>query len=179
MAREADVATDYYNERHAFNNILQSLPLDQTVLVSDSLLVLPMYYYAPPEIASRIVFPIDFRAIRQYKGEDSPEENLWAGRKNVFPVPIIPLDDLLDQTSQFLVVSTDDNWLLRRLVEDGDRLKELPIFTDTRHIWAFTPLCHGPVWYFRNNSEDTLAASQYLSRQDGTNPNDAVAYNSQ
>ena len=161
MAREGEVASNYYDERQAFNNVLQSLPADHTLLVSDSLLVLPLYYYAPPQIASRIIFPVDFRAIRQYKGEDSPEENLWAGRNNVFPVPIVPLDDLLDQTSNFLIVSTDDNWLLRRLVEDGDKPKELPIFTDTRRIWAFTPLCHGPVWYFRNNSEDTLAASQY------------------
>ena len=167
LAREGEVASDYYNERVAFNNVVHLLPNDRTLAVSDSLLVLPLHYYAPPEIAARIVFPIDFRAIRQYKGEDSPEENLWAGRNGVFPVPIVPLDNFLDRTSNFLVVSTDDNWLLHRLVEDGDKPQELPIFTDTRHIWAFTPLCHGPVWFFRNNAEDTLTASQFHPRADG------------
>lgn len=160
LARDGEVASNYYDEREAFDRVLDLLPPDHTLVVSDSLLVLPLYYYAPPEIALRIVFPVDFRAIRQYKGEDSPEQNLWAGRNGVFPVPIVPLDDLLDRTSNFLVVSTDDNWLLRRLGEDGDTPKELPIFTDTRHIWAFTPLCHGQVWYFRNNQQTTLTAWQ-------------------
>jgi hypothetical protein len=160
LAREGGVFSNYYDEREAFHRVLDLLPPDHTLAVSDSLLALPMYYYARPEVASRIVFPIDFRAIRQYKGEDSPEENLWAGRDGVFPVPVIPLDDFLDQTPNFLVVSTDDNWLLRRLREDDDTPKELPIFTDTRHIWAFTPLCHGQVWYFRNNPEPMLTASQ-------------------
>lgn len=158
LTREGEVASNYYDERAAFQRVLDLVPSDGTLLVSDSLLVLPMYYYAPPEIASRIVFPIDFRAIRQYKGEDSPEENLWAGRIGVFPVPIIPLNNVLDRTSSFLVVSTDDNWLLKRLEEDGDTPRQLPIFTDSRHIWAFTPLCHGPVWYFRNRAETTLTA---------------------
>jgi hypothetical protein len=164
LAREGEVASNYYDEREAFQRVLDLLPSDHTLLVSDSLLVLPMYHYAPPEIASRIVFPVDFRAIRQYKGEDSPEENLWAGRNRIFPVPIIPLDDLLDRTSNFLIVSTDDNWLLKRL---GDAPRELPIFTDSRHIWAFTPLCHGPVWYFRNHPETTLTASQVAPQSHG------------
>jgi hypothetical protein len=167
LAREGEVASNYYNEREAFYRVLDLLPSDHTLAVSDSLLVLPLHYYAPPEVASRIVFPIDFRAIRQYKGEDSPEENLWAGR-NIFPVSIVPLDNFLNQTSNFLVVSTDDNWLLRRLTEDGDTPQELPIFTDTRHIWAFTPLCHGPVWYFRNNPEPTLSASKLGPRTHGS-----------
>ena len=167
LAREGEVASNYYDERQAFQRVLDLLPSDQTLAVSDSLLVLPLHYYAPPEIASRIVFPVDFRAIRQYKGEDSPEENLWAGRNGIFPVPIIPLDDLLDQSSNFLIVSTDDNWLLKRLGEDGDMPRELPIFTDSRHIWAFTPLCHGPVWYFRNHPETTLAASRVAPQAHG------------
>ena len=69
------------------------------------------------------------------------------------------LDDFLDQTSDFLVVATEGNWMLGRLAEDGDEPTELPIFTDTRHIWAFTPLCHGPVWFFRENTSENLAAS--------------------
>ncbi len=167
LAREGEVASNYYDEREAFYRVLDLLPSDHTLLVSDSLLALPMYYYAPPEVASRIVFPVDFRAIRQYKGEDSPEENLWAGRNRIFPVPIISLDDVLDQTSNFLIVSTDDNWLLKRLGEDGDTPTQLPIFTDSRHIWAFTPLCHGPVWYFRNHIEAALTAAQIEPRAHG------------
>lgn len=167
LAREGEVASNYYDERQAFHRVLDLLPPDDTLAVSDSLLVLPLHYYAPPEIAARIVFPIDFRAIRQYKGEDSPEQNLWAGRNGIFPVPIIPLDALLDETSNFLIVSTDSNWLLQRLREDGDTPRALPIFTDSRHIWAFTPLCHGPVWYFRNYPDTTLAASRVAPQAHG------------
>ena len=167
LAREGEVASNYYDEREAFHRVLDLLPSDRTLLVSDSLLALPMYYYAPPEVASRMVFPVDFRAIRQYKGEDSPEQNLWAGRNHIFPVPIISLDDVLDQTSNFLIVSTDDNWLLKRLGEDGDTPTQLPIFTDSRHIWAFTPLCHGPVWYFRNHAENTLTVARIEPRTHG------------
>ncbi len=149
FAREGVVAKMYYDQHLALERVIETIPPGaNTIAVPDSLLVLPLYYYSPENIRSRIVFPVDFEAIRKYKKEDSPEQNLWHGRETVFPVPIVPLQDFAAHNPNFLIVATMDNWLVFKLVADADPLRILPIFTDTKDIQGFTPLCHGPVWYF-------------------------------
>lgn len=148
FAREGVVARRYYDQRLALGRIIQTLPAGGDILVSDSLLVLPLEHYAPRDLASRLIFPVDFPAIRKYKTEDSPEQNLWAGRR-VFPVRIMPLSAVLENNPGYIIAAPENNWLLRTLTDDKNALvPEMPIQTDSKDIGGFTPLCHGEVWYF-------------------------------
>ena len=167
FARESFVAKMYFDQRMAFDRVIDTLPPVSTIVVTDSLLVLPLEHYAPPQIASHIVFPVDFAAIRQYKKEDSPEQNLWHGRNGIYPVPIVPLEQLNSRTSNYLVAAPVGNWLLRKLIAEGKPARMLPIFTDTKDIQGFTPLCHGPVWFFANGNLGLTSASDNHSQPAG------------
>lgn len=147
VSRDAVCAYDYVAQRSAFFNVADSLPTTGTLAVSDSLLVMPLYHYSPPQVASRIVFPLNFKAIHKYKGEDSLEQNFWAGRQ-VFPVPTASLRELEHRSSNYLIVTTLGNWLLQELDADGDPARPLPLRTDSRDIRGFTPLCHGDVFLY-------------------------------
>jgi hypothetical protein len=159
FAREGVVAKMYYDQRLALYRIYYTLPPATTLVVPDSLLVLPLHHYAPPEVASRIVFPVDFPAIRKYKNEDSPEQNLWNGRNGIFPVPIMSLADFRASNSHFLIAAPVNNWLIRKLSADHTPPLLLPVFTDTKDIQGFTPLCHGPVWFFEAGREQTSSSN--------------------
>lgn len=165
VTRDGVCAYDYLAQRSAFNHVRDSLPMSDTIAVSDSLLVLPLQHYSPPEIASRIVFPLDFKAIHKYKGEDSLEQNLWNGRQ-LFPVPLVSLQQLENDMKNYLIVATQGNWLLQQLDADGDPARTLPIFPESADIRGFTPLCHGDVFLFEMG--DALGSrEQYASNATG------------
>jgi hypothetical protein len=165
ITRDGVCAYDYLGQRSAFNHVRDSLPQSDTIAVPDSLLVLPLYHYSSPEVASRIVFPLDFKAIHKYKGEDSLEQNFWAGRQ-VFPVPIVSLRQLEDDMQNYLIVTSQGNWLLQQLDADGDPARTLPIYTQSHDIRGFTPLCHGDVFMFEMG--DALGTGQeYASNTSG------------
>jgi hypothetical protein len=152
FAREGVVARMYYDQRLALNRIIDTLPATSAIAVTDSLLILPLHYYAPRAIASHIFFPVDFDAIRQYKKEDSPEQNLWNGRDWIYPVPIVPLSAFASSHDSYVLAAPGSNWLLQKLIVQGRPARLLPIFTDTKDIQGFTPLAHGPVWFFAEGS---------------------------
>jgi hypothetical protein len=156
FAREGVVAKMYYDQRLALYRVIDALPRTGTIAVSDSLLVLPLHHYAPPEIASRIVFPVDFWAIRKYKGEDSPEQNLWNGRKGIYPVPIVSLNEFTSRNSRYVIAAPSNNWLVQELGAQGRPPRLLPYFTDTKDIRGFTPLCHDVVWFFQNRPYELI-----------------------
>ncbi|HEU5404153.1 MAG TPA: glycosyltransferase family 39 protein [Terriglobales bacterium] len=147
LARDGFCAYDYVMQRYAFDRVLQSIPPANTLVVADSLLVQPLYHYSSPEVAVRMVFPIDFRLIDRYKREDSLEQNFWAGRK-VFPVPIVSFQDLKQQYPGYVIVAADHNWLLQKFEVDGEPAKELDVQTHSRDIGGFTPLSHGATYFF-------------------------------
>jgi hypothetical protein len=161
VSREAVVFTMYRNQRRAFANVQAKLPGSGTLAVSDSLLLLPLHYYSPKQVSERIVFPLDFNAVRKYKREDSPEQNLWNGR-NVFPVPIVSPRTLLQLTGGYYAVTTRGNWLLEMSADEGIRWAELDVDTDSGAIGGFTPLSHAPVHYYLvgGSTEQGAAASK-------------------
>ena len=84
-----------WQQRREFQPLVAGMAnLGGQVLVGDSLLVLPLYFYSGAAARSRIVFPVDFDAIHHFEADDSGEQNLWAGRKGVFPFPVVGLDDV-------------------------------------------------------------------------------------
>ena len=146
IARDGFCAYDYLAQRFAFYRILNNLPPANTIVVADSLLVQPLYHYAQPQVASRIVFPLDFKLIQRYKHEDSLEQNYWAGR-NIFPVPIASFD-YLRANPNFVVVAANGNWLLQKYEVDGVPATKLPIDSYSGDIGGFTPLSHGETYFF-------------------------------
>src|SRR5581483_8070791 len=76
--REAVVGYWYHQQKESFYKLLDRLPealqqvsADAPVVVPDSLLALPLQHYAPANIARRVVFPVDFPAIRRFRHDDS------------------------------------------------------------------------------------------------------------
>ncbi len=146
IARDAFCAYDYVAQRVAFYRVVDTVPPANTLVVADSLLVQPMFHYAPPQVASRIVFPLDFNLIQKYKHEDSLEQNFWAGR-GVFPVPIVSLAQLRENPN-YVIVATHGNWILQTLEAGGAPAKMLAIESGDRDIGGFTPLSHGATYFF-------------------------------
>lgn len=160
IARESVVAHMYSEQKQAFYRILDRIPQAQAALPSgvpivipDPLLALTFHHYAPPSLASRIAFPVDFPAIRHFRHDDSPEENLWAGRNSLYTLPILPLADFQHSANHYLVVANDGNWLLRDLRVHHYPVHRLPIDTRAEAIGGFTPLAHGTPSFFTSTGD--------------------------
>lgn len=147
IARDGFCAYDYFCQRTALFRVRDTIPPSNTIVVADSLLVQPLYHYSPPDVAARMVFPLDFHWIRHYKGEDSLEQNYWAGR-DIFPVPMVSLVRLKETTPSYVIVAPGRNWLLQKLEEDGRPARLLPIWNDSKDIAGFTPLSHAETFFF-------------------------------
>ncbi|QEE31052.1 hypothetical protein FTW19_25435 [Terriglobus albidus] len=161
--RESIIGYWYTEQKQSFYKVvdhLSSIADQQPIAIPDPLMVLTFQRYAPPSLASRIVFPVDFDAIRRFRGEDSPDRNLWTGRNSYYHVPIVPLAGFLQQTGHFIILGHDKNWMVRDLQEHRYPVDEMPINTRAGAIGGFTPLMHGlPKFY--QASGDRSPASGY------------------
>jgi hypothetical protein len=93
FVRESICGGLIWKQRREFQPLVASVEnQDGQVLVGDSLLVLPLYFYSDPATRRKIVFPVDFDAIHRFEADDSGEQNLWAGRHGVFPFTIVGFD---------------------------------------------------------------------------------------
>ncbi|HEX4756913.1 MAG TPA: glycosyltransferase family 39 protein [Terracidiphilus sp.] len=165
-ARESYVGYWYAEQKQSFYKVLDHLPeaelsvsTEARIVIPDPLLVLTFQHYAPPKLASRVVFPVDFPAIRFFRHDDSPEENLWAGRNWLYTVPIIPVALFERSASDYLIIASDGNWFLDDLAHHHYEFDRLPINTRAGAIGGFTPLAHGVPTYYtagRNYSQNYL-----------------------
>jgi hypothetical protein len=113
------------------------------VVVGDSLVVMPLYWYGSAALRREIVFPVDFDAIHQIEADDSGERNLWGGRDGVFPVPIAAPGDVLREGEEEIVIAPQDGWLARAMRAHGDELRESPEPVRWDRLGGvFTPLAH-------------------------------------
>jgi len=137
-ARESVLSVCGLQQQHAFASLLNHLPVlsgSEKILVPDIALVLPFEYYTSPDIASRVVFPIDFRAIHKYQSNDGGEQNLWAGGNRVFPMPIEEVASLeVGNVGESLIVSPNNNWFLRDLRDAGYRPVLLGFAPNSAHL---------------------------------------------
>ncbi|HEY3707398.1 MAG TPA: glycosyltransferase family 39 protein [Terracidiphilus sp.] len=155
VSREAYVGYWYEQQKECFYKVVDHLPGalaevpgSAPIVIPDPLLALTFQHYAPAEMARRVVFPMDFPAIRRYQGDDSPEENLWAGRNLIYTMPIETMAEFQRTTHEYLIVSGDQNWMIRDLNDHHYLLTRLPINTRATDLGGFTPLAHGvPVLY--------------------------------
>ena len=165
LGRVCAVGIMYAQQKQCFDQILQHLPAasgNRPIVVPDALMVLTLQHYAPPSIASRIVFPVDFPAIRLLRGDDSPEENLWAGRNLVYHVPILTLADFQHNAADYLILASDGNWLVRDLWAHSYPVDRLPIRFPSGTIKGFTPLDHGDPVFFLAAGDHSHRSAPHL-----------------
>jgi len=155
LARESVVAWMYTEQKQAFDNIVAELPQADAafppgapIVIPDPLLALTFRHYAPEAFASRVVFPVDFPAVRTFRHDDSPEENLWAGRNLLYTMPILPLATFQHSAGKYLIVAKGDNWLVEDLRAHCYPVSKLPIDTHAKEIGGFTPLAKGKPAFF-------------------------------
>lgn len=143
--REGVCAEVLLEQRRAFfalRDAVAESPGDEYV-VGDSAFVLPLYFYSDDLIRLRIIFPIDFAAIHKFERDDSGEQNLWAGRGQVFPFRIGDFNDdrLYYCDAMPIVIARPDGWLAKSWPA-----KRMRLFGDTSD-WGrvggiFTPMAH-------------------------------------
>jgi hypothetical protein len=146
--RAGDTAGDYSNQRQALDRIIAMLPAHGEIVVPDSLLATPLHFYAPPALAARVVFAMDFPAIRKYKHEDSPEQNL-AAAPEIYSVPIVALSSFQLRYPSYYILGPEDNWLLQKLRDDEVPARRVALDFRSHDLGGFTPLAHHDVSLFR------------------------------
>ena len=161
IARESTVGYFYMEQRQCFFKVLQALPEAELavqpgapIVIADPLMALTFQHYTSPALSARIVFPVDFPAIRLYRRDDSPEENLWAGRNSLYTLPIVPLAVFQHSAGKYLILASNGNWLIEDLLHHRYPVQRLAINTRAGAIGGFTPLSHGtPVFYTSGGDE--------------------------
>ncbi len=155
IARESVVAFWYAEQKVAFHRIVDRLaeaevavPANAPIVIPDPLLALTFRHYAPASLAARVVFPVDFPAIRAYRHDDSPEENLWAGRNLIYDMPILPMATFQHSAGNYLIIAADENWMIRDLRIHQYVVRRLPVDTGAKAIGGFTPLAHGTPFFY-------------------------------
>ena len=162
VCRESYVGYWYEEQKQCFYKVIDRLPQAEAyqpsgapIVIPDPLLVLTFSHYAPPSEAKRVVLPVDFPAVRAYRHDDSPEENLWAGRGYLYEMPIEPLADLVESTSDYLIIASDGNWMLQDFDAHHFPYQRLDIDTRAEAIGGFTPLAKGtPTFYMAQWTSD-------------------------
>ena len=147
LAREGFCATQLLEQQRSFLALRDRVagePAHQ-ILVGDSAFVLPLSFYSAESVRARISFPIDFERIHQFEQDDSGEQNLWAGRKGVWPFPVIPFAQADLRTPGLAVVGRPEGWLVQAVRAGGVFLT--PDDGDWNNKWyavggVFTPMAH-------------------------------------
>ena len=155
LCRESYVGYWYEEQKQCFYKVVDRLPLaesylppDAPIVIPDPLLALTFRHYAPESDAARVVFPVDFPAVRAYRHDDSPEENLWAGRGFLYEIPIETVAEFEQSAKPYLVIASDGNWLLDDLRAHRFPYRRLDIDTRAGAIGGFTPLARGTPVFF-------------------------------
>ena len=161
VARESVVGYAYMEQKQCFYKVIahlpeaeQGLPTNTPIAIPDPLMALTFQYYAPAKYAARIMFPIDFAAIRIFRRDDSPEENLWAGRNSLYTLPIVPIAFFQHSAGRYLILASDGNWMLEDLALHHYVYRRLPINTRAGAIGGFTPLSHGVPAFFVSTGDN-------------------------
>jgi len=147
LVREAACGYVLVHQRNAFLHLVATVERtaapDEPVVVGDSLLVMPLYWYGSAELRRQIVFPVDFDAIHRSEADDSGERNLWGGRDLVFPVDIDTPKEVLRDGEEEIVIAPPNGWLARTMQARGNELREVPVDVRWERLGGvFTPLAH-------------------------------------
>ena len=152
-ARQYACGLVLHQQRKAFFSIRDSLPTTGPIVVSDSLITLPLDYYATPQLRSRLIFPLDFDIIHRFQLDDSGERNLWAGRTTAFTARIIPYSALnIDQPLTIIAPDDRTDWLLYTLASHRVALTPQPRPAAWDQLdGVFTSLAHNDARIFTSS----------------------------
>ncbi len=164
VSRESVVGFWYVEQEQSFYKVVDHLTeaeagLSPTspIVIPEPLLALTFQHYAPRTLAARIVFPVDFPAIRLYRRDDSPEENLWAGRGSLYTLPIVSLAEFQQSAGRYVIIGTDGNWLIEDLKRHRVPVERLSINTRAGSIGGFTPLDRSVPVYFLSGGNEAMS----------------------
>ena len=164
LSREAVVGYWYKQQKDSFYKMVDKfqdaqarVPAGSPIVIADPLLALTFQHYAPADLAKRAVFPVDFPAIRYFRKDDSPEENLWAGRNVLYSMPIVPLATFQQSAGPYMIVASKKNWLLKDLRKHRYNVVRLPVETDATELGGFTPLARGEPEFYEAHGDRTPA----------------------
>lgn len=169
LSREAVVGYWYKQQKDSFYKIIDKfedaqtcVPAGSPIVIPDPLLALTFQHYALSELASRVVFPVDFPAIRYFRHDDSPEENLWAGRNVLYSMRIVPLAEFQHASGPYMIVASKRNWLLQDLRKHRYSVVRLPVDTRPTDLGGFTPLARGePEFYVAQGDRAPAGTTMY------------------
>ncbi len=147
-------ADDYEVRKESFERMIAAIPAPeypgQPLVIGDDLIVLPLEFYAPRDVAARIVYPIDFPAIMRDRGEASAEVNFWTGRNTVYHFPIETIADLQRSTSTYIILTSGIEWTIEDLGRHFYDFEQIPIDTHSADAeGAIAPLTHSRPVFFR------------------------------
>lgn len=91
----------------------------EQVLVSDSLMVMPLYWYGSPALRQQMVIPT-----RRRGGREPAQMGVWVWREGEFPVPTKSVTDLLKVPQERVIVASPDDWVADE-VSQGSELAEV------------------------------------------------------
>ncbi len=171
LSREAVVGYWYKQQKDSFNTLVGGLeqaqhkmPAGCPIVIADPLLALSFQHYAPNDLVRRVVFPVDFPAIRYFRKDDSPEENLWAGRDVLYSMRIVPLAEFQESSGPYLIVAGKKNWLLKDLRKHRYDFARIPVDTRAAELGGFTPLAHGKPEFYAAQGDQTAKRSLRYGR---------------
>jgi hypothetical protein len=97
---------------------------DLPLVVSDGVDYLPFVYYAPPELAGRLVDVVDPPNAVAYLGMDSIDKSL-IGLRSCYPLRVYDFPAFASEHSTFLLYSSGstNDWWPRRLANNGYSLE--------------------------------------------------------
>lgn len=158
--REAVVGYWYKQQKDSFYRVVDSLgqaqqnmPAGSSIAIPDPLLVLTLQHYAPSKLNRSVVFPVDFPAIRYFRHDDSPEENIWAGRSSLYSLPVVTLAEFQHMSAQYLIVAGPKNWMLKDLSQHRYPFAKSPIEPGISDLGGFTPLAHGVLEFYQTSGD--------------------------
>ena len=166
MVRESYIGYSYQEQKEAFYDTLKALRTvdngKEPIVVSDNMLVAPLYEYAPPDVKSRVLYVMDVPEIMRYRHQASGEVNFWAGRK-AYGFPIVPLAPFQHAVSDYLVIASGDDWLVDALREHHYSVDPLPADTHAEPLnFATSPLSRYKPNLFKAQGDQALPASAQI-----------------
>lgn len=166
LCREAVVGYWYEEQKEAFYRVVntlqvaeQGMPIHSPIAIPDPLLALTFWHYAPAELAQRAVFPVDFPAVRFFRKDDSPEENLWAGRNSLYEIPVLSLAEFQHSAGRYLLIAGKKNWMVQDLRKHRYTVTHLGFDPHADDIGGFTPLAHGAPSFYETQGDRAPATA--------------------
>jgi hypothetical protein len=94
----------------------------EPIVIADHHVFMELFYYAPPSLRQRFIYPVDRELDLHYSGQDTGALLMSAWRRRWPQLPIVSYDEVLAAHSHFLVAAVPTDYLPVQLAGIGYRL---------------------------------------------------------